>query len=398
MSATTASGQADASFFDPGLLRRFGITRVGDVTGLDIIGIPVWFAARPNSRGLSVSQGKGLFADQARLSAIMEAIEGAVAEETRRHVATFGSIEEMRNKGVPLIPFETVGRIDPDALDLRKERAWVKGTSIRQQQEVFAPYELIGMDFRAEFPWDRQAFRMSSQGLAAGFDHDHTVFHALLELIENDASFLVDTFETRAITPQPFLFPAGMDSLLDDLIQHLSNIGLPPSFFDLTNALGVPVVMASLPRSLQAEDGPATRSAAGAACRPSTHAAAMAALLEAIQSRLTDISGARDDLSPLRYQRDLSTSGPTASRAQPLRQMPADLNFPESDLSLPPWRQLAEHLFARGIEDIHVFPLETEVSGLHVVRVLPSGLAPAGGGLQHISPRTLDHLLNLGGT
>lgn len=134
MSATTASGQADASFFDPGLLRRFGITRVGDVTGLDIIGIPVWFAARPNSRGLSVSQGKGLFADQARLSAIMEAIEGAVAEETRRHVTAFGSIEEMRNKGVPLIPFETVGRIDPDALDLRKERAWVKGTSIRQQQ------------------------------------------------------------------------------------------------------------------------------------------------------------------------------------------------------------------------------------------------------------------------
>lgn len=56
----------------------------------------------------------------------MEAIEGAVAEETRRHVTAFGSIEEMRNKGVPLIPFETVGRIDPDALDLRKERAWVK--------------------------------------------------------------------------------------------------------------------------------------------------------------------------------------------------------------------------------------------------------------------------------
>lgn len=396
MSATAASGHADASFFDPGLLRRFGITRVGDVTGLDIIGIPVWFATRPNSRGLSVSQGKGLVAEQARLSAIMEAIEGAVAEETRGHVTTFGSIEEMRNRGVPLIPFESVGRIDPDALDPRKERAWVKGTSIRRQQEVFAPYELIGMDFRVDFPWDRLAFRMSSQGLAAGFDQDHAVLHALLELIENDASFLVDTFETRAITPQPFLLPAGMDTALNDLVQHLSAIGLPPTFLDLTNALGVPVVMASLPRPLQAEDGPTTRSAAGAACRPSAPAAAMAALLEAIQSRLTDISGARDDLSPLRYQRDLFTSRPTAD-ARPLRRMPADLVFPESDVPLPPWRQLAEHLFARGIEDIHVFPLETEVSGLHVIRVLASGLAPAGSGLQHISPRTLDHLLNLGG-
>lgn len=68
------------------------------MTGLDIIGIPVWFAARPNSRGLSVSQGKGLVAEQARLSAIMEAIEGAVAEETRKHIAAFSSVQEMRDK------------------------------------------------------------------------------------------------------------------------------------------------------------------------------------------------------------------------------------------------------------------------------------------------------------
>ncbi len=90
MSATTDKGDADASIFDPELLRRFGITRVGDVTGLDIVGIPVWFAVRPNSRGLSVSQGKGLVPAQARLSAVMEAIEGAVAEDTRRHTAATG--------------------------------------------------------------------------------------------------------------------------------------------------------------------------------------------------------------------------------------------------------------------------------------------------------------------
>ncbi|MFK3781113.1 YcaO-like family protein [Agrobacterium sp. NPDC089420] len=394
MSATAASRHADASFFDPGLLRRFGITRVGDVTGLDIIGIPVWFAVRPNSRGLSVSQGKGLDAEQARISAIMEAIEGAVAEDTRRHVAAFGSIQEMRNKAVPLVAFDTIGRVDPDTLDPRKERAWVKGTSIRRQQDIFAPYELVGMDFRADFPWDRQAFLMSSQGLAAGFDHDHAVLHALLELIENDACFLIDTFETRATAPQPLLVAAGADPSLDNLVQHLSNIGLPPSFYDLTNALGVPVVMASLPRSLQAQDGPASRSAAGAACRPKAVDAAIAALLEAIQSRLTDISGARDDLSPLRYQRDISAAAPGSRRVE---QLPVNLAFADGNASAPRWRQLAEHLFTGGIEDIYVFPLETDVPGLHVVRVLAAGLAPAAGGLQRISARTLDHLLHAGG-
>ncbi len=205
MSATTDKGDADASIFDPELLRRFGITRVGDVTGLDIVGIPVWFAVRPNSRGLSVSQGKGLVPAQARLSAVMEAIEGAVAEDTRRHTVAFGSIHDMRDKGFPLIPFESVGRVDMDMLDPQRERAWVKGTSVRRQQEIYAPFELIGMDFRADFPWDRQAFLMSSQGLAAGFNHDHVVLHALQELIENDACFLVDAFETRAVSPRPIL-------------------------------------------------------------------------------------------------------------------------------------------------------------------------------------------------
>ena len=396
-SATAASRHADASFFDPELLRRFGITRVGDVTGLDIIGIPVWFATRPNSRGLSVSQGKGLVAEQARLSAIMEAIEGAVAEDTRKHIAVFGSIRDMRDKGVPLVPFGTVGRVNLDMLKLQNERAWVKGTSIRGQREIFAPYELIGMDFRADFPWDRRAFLMSSQGLAAGFDHDHAVLHALLELIENDACFLVDTFETRTIAPQPVLFPPGVHVSFDALVQRLADIGLPPSFFDLTNALGVPVVMASLPRSIHAQDGLATRSAAGAACRPSAYDAAVAALLEAIQSRLTDISGARDDLSPLRYQRDMFSPGPSASAARPVETAPVNLDLAHGDPSLPQWQKLAERLFAGGIEDIYVFPLETGVSGLHVVRVMASGLSPAGGGLQQISQRTLDGLLNIGG-
>ena len=42
-----------------GLFPVFGITRVANVTGLDHIGIPVVMVTRPNSRSISVSQGKG---------------------------------------------------------------------------------------------------------------------------------------------------------------------------------------------------------------------------------------------------------------------------------------------------------------------------------------------------
>src|SRR4051794_16365500 len=57
------------------LLRALGITRVADITGLDTLGIPVCQAIRPNSRALSVSQGKGLSHAGARASAVMESVE-----------------------------------------------------------------------------------------------------------------------------------------------------------------------------------------------------------------------------------------------------------------------------------------------------------------------------------
>src|SRR4051795_11994988 len=46
------------------LMARMGITRLGNITGLDRIGIPVAVAVRPNSRSVSVSQGKGLDSGQ----------------------------------------------------------------------------------------------------------------------------------------------------------------------------------------------------------------------------------------------------------------------------------------------------------------------------------------------
>src|SRR3984893_12218712 len=60
---------------------RMGITRLGNITGLDHIGIPVAVAVRPNSRSVSVSQGKGLELPQAMASALMEDCEGFHAEE-----------------------------------------------------------------------------------------------------------------------------------------------------------------------------------------------------------------------------------------------------------------------------------------------------------------------------
>lgn len=377
---------------DPEFLRQFGITRVGDITDLDCLGVPVCFAVRPNARGLSVAQGKGLDADQARISAVMEAVEGAVAEDVRRHVICVGSFKEMLSQGQPVIAPETLGRTDIEAFDPLRDRAWVRGISVRTDRMVLAPFELVGIDYRSDMPWDRSAFHMSSEGLAAAFDPDAAILHALLELVENDASVLIDSFETRRVAPKPVWITPGITPALDSLLRHLDGLGLSIEFQDLTTGLGVPVVMASLDRAFSAPSGPGLRRSAGLACRPSAHEAALSALLEAIQSRLTDISGARDDLPPHRFLADRDSFAPK----RPLPQCALQDRVVPSSLKSerPLWRSLASHLLAAGIDDIYIFALETGVDGLHVVRVLASGLHTVNPGMQQISTRMLERLIS----
>jgi ribosomal protein S12 methylthiotransferase accessory factor len=61
-------------------LAHGAITRVGDITGLDTIGVPVAVAVRPASATITVESGKGLTWIAAMTSAAMEAIERFVAE------------------------------------------------------------------------------------------------------------------------------------------------------------------------------------------------------------------------------------------------------------------------------------------------------------------------------
>lgn len=395
---TKADSRHPEELLSAAISQRFGITRVGDVTDLDIIGIPVWFACRPNSRCLSVSQGKALRADMARIGAIMEAIEGAVAEATKPLISEIGSIVSVVERGMPIVPLDQLARCDFPRLDRQVDRAWVKGFSHRTGRDVYAPYELIGMDMRVDFPWDRTSFKMTSQGLAAGFDLDFATLRALLELVEHHSAFLIDALGAMGRDHRRLDYRGGINADLDEAVRRLANAGITPEFYDITSNLAVPAVMAVIPRDISAPSGPATRRSAGLACRLDLAEAALAALLEAVQSRLTDISGARDDLEPSRY-------GPTSApdhrptMGTPLDNRRLDLApdpvVPEP--VVPDWQRLAAWLIERGVEDIYVFPLPTGVDGVVVVRVLVPGLSVASTGLQIFSANALGDFLGRAG-
>ena len=151
----------------PGFLESIGVTRVGDLTGLDTVGLPLWFAVRPNSRTVAVSQGKGLTHEQARISAVMEAAESAAAEAPETLIADYCSLTELVATGRMPVPLDRMSCCMFGAFDPDRERAWVAGRSWRTGLPVYAPYELVGLDMRVDAPWDRDCFRISSIGLGA---------------------------------------------------------------------------------------------------------------------------------------------------------------------------------------------------------------------------------------
>ncbi|MCB1355521.1 MAG: YcaO-like family protein [Maritimibacter sp.] len=355
-----APGDADA------LLRRMGVTRLAAATGLDNLSVPVWSGIRPASRSLAVSFGKGLSAAQAQISAIMETLENAFAEASATKVARTASLADMRAAGERIVPLETLSRCDPAGLDQTVPVRWIAGRSARSGQTAFAPLELVGLDYTdsAAQAWCIRA----SIGLAAHTDRDGAVRHGLLELLEHDAMAQVDR-----LPGFPAILPVlPLEEAPDEVRAALERTGLDaarPRFHLVPTRRGVCTVLCSILR--QGATGTADHGRCfGVATRFDGAGAAIAALVEAAQVRMTLITGAREDLEAHHY----ASSG----RAAPdLAQVPASWGAvraaPGGDADRTAAHDVAE-LLALVDAEPYVFELSDPTDPVTVVRVLAPGL------------------------
>ena len=131
-------------------LQGMGITRVANVTGLDRIGIPVVMVCRPNSRSLSVSQGKGLTLDAAKASGVMEAIELYHAEHIELPLK-LGSSSRARADAPPDRSRWPAARADsrfPPDLPL----LWIEGRDLLADARVWLPFEMVHSNYTLPLP------------------------------------------------------------------------------------------------------------------------------------------------------------------------------------------------------------------------------------------------------
>lgn len=275
-------------------MAKLGITRVANVTGLDRVGIPVVAVHRPNSRSLSVSQGKGATLQAAQASGLMESIESYHAEHVQLPLLR-ASYREMHARGrvvnVQGLPRLSVSCFHPDSPLL-----WLAGTDLVSGEQIFLPYELVHTDFRVPLPTGSGAFVMSSNGLASGNHLTEALSHAICELVERDANTLWNCSGKDAQKQRRLDLHSVDDPDCCETLGKFEKAGVDVIAWETTSDVGICSYLATVVDRPGHAPWPMPP-VSGSGCHPRRAIALLRALTEAAQGRLTLISGSRDDLS-----------------------------------------------------------------------------------------------------
>lgn len=356
------------------MMRAAGITRVADVTGLDSIGIPVVMVCRPNSRSVSVAQGKGLDLDAARASGLMESLEQWHAEHIVQPLRFTTAAEQSarhRLADVAGLPRLSIGSFHP-----QRKLLWIEGEDLVDGGARWLPLEVVHTDYTLPLPPGSGCFLTTSTGLASGNDRTEAVLHGLYEVIERDAVAL-----WRAAGPararQTRVDLATIDDAdCRDLLARFDRARIAVGVWDASSEIGLPVFVARIV-DRDRDPGRAVYVSGGQGCHRSRAIAMARALTEAAQSRLTAISGAREDIAPACYEQRAPQQAAILAEIDQLGEAARSFSAAPDGFSERFDEDLAAVLAAlraAGLAQAVVVDLTRPELGLPVVRVVVPGL------------------------
>jgi YcaO-like protein with predicted kinase domain len=291
---------------------RFGITRVTDTTGLDIIGVPNYSVIRPLSKTRNtVQSGKGLTHEDALASGLLEAAELVSAERVRE-----GPVKIIKSAWLAG-DFDGAKFVDPREFVLPSTFAehdfdpalpmeWVKGTDLVRDAQVWVPLEVVAM---ADFERVYNPIQ-TSNGLGAGNSLEEAILHGLCECVERDlykcAWFAM--VEAGLMPQRVGVHRINLETLPPapgELVKRVRSAGLRPYLIDCSLDSAIPTVWAVLLEETGNDRGtghPMDGFVAnmGHGTHPNPEVAVLRALLEAIQTHTVNIQGTREDLDSLK--------------------------------------------------------------------------------------------------
>ncbi len=352
-----------------------GITRVANVTGLDTIGIPVVMVCRPNSRSVSVSQGKGADLLSALASGLMEAAELYHAETITLplRLATYEEIRFEHEVVAPTsLPRTLESRFHPHLRLL-----WIEGHDLLHGETVLIPFEIVHTNYTIPPPDGYGCFNATSNGLASGNHLLEATSHALCEVVERDAATLWKVRGERRLEKGRLDLTSVDDFSCQRLLEKFDNANILVAVWDITTDIGLPVFACYLMSREASEPWPFAIVGSGFGCHPSRAVALTRALTEAAQFRLTVIAGSRDDFGREMYEpcqdRPLMKAIEAVKWSAPRQHFRDVANWERASLEADLKLEL-ECIKNAGLERVIVVDLAKKGLDLPVVRVIVPGL------------------------
>jgi ribosomal protein S12 methylthiotransferase accessory factor len=279
-----------------------GISRVTDTTWLDRIGVPVYASIRPNGiKGtLCVHAGKGFTHAEAKVGAYMEAIEFSFSVPCHNIASSaLARPPEIRASFKNRISFADFPPIAGNSISSSDQIAIAEGEEILSQLgNVCVPAELVYYPFFGN-P-GRQLYGTSTNGLASGNTLQEATVHGLAEVMERDVASFNYLDDRSALVDLRHAPPK-----IKTLAEKAQNANLICHLRYIRNSFGLPYFSAYL---LEPDESALLSLTTGHGLHPIKEIAAVRAITEAMQSRLTNIHGGRDDL--IENVKDAEALGP----------------------------------------------------------------------------------------
>lgn len=388
--------------------RLLGVTRIADITGLDRVGIPVYSSVVPLSAdGISVYNGKGQRPIDAKVGALMEAIERQTAIQARLPyvVASYG---ELSLRARALNPWRINKELFAD-FTRQSKCAWVRGTDLFSDEPCWVPAKLAGYLWD-DVPCSSPFVVDDTHGLASGNNQLEAICHALCELVERDAWTFAE-LGAKCLPAARSRIVTGRMKRSDDLgycpcidlpednqlVRAFVAAGLRPYVRDITSALGVPTFLASV---VDESNFAFPMAHLGFGAHPNAEVALRRALTEVAQSRCVDIQSVREDILPANVAVDefaahtrrisaVNRKSWTLGESQERRPFASIPSHAFDDLQMD-LEFLLERLQAAGLDEAIVVDLTPDCASHAVVRVIVPGLELWATDHGRLGPRALE--------
>jgi ribosomal protein S12 methylthiotransferase accessory factor YcaO len=312
------------------LTEKIGVTRLADITDMDILKIPNYSAVLPGTDDyIWVYSCKGLTKHHAQASALMESIERycSLPSGAPKNMIQ-GSYDDLSKKFNVLHPSSVV---EPMTFQYTDDMVmdFLPGFDLMNKEFLLVPAPIALFKYSARQPAINPFAYHHTNGLASGNVMEEAICHSLCEVIERDAIsmaqlkasavhfHILKTVEHSLNSNGYYVTPITATDYVDDnsifpdveindiefepivrLVTKFQKANIPLIIKNVTSEIGIPTFNAASIEWITHDYGYLVE---GHGTHPDARIALLRAITEVSQSRAANIQGARDDLRKIPY-------------------------------------------------------------------------------------------------